>query len=273
MTETVETTAVQAALTRMGFAGMIVVATMAATFPWALIGTVAQLLAGAALVVFTIVAWRLRQANVLRALVFLDAIWAIFTIGGIGQLDWLPSVVTVLVCVVPLLCLRGCNRVRWLRPATPWLRWGQVTPGLIGFGVATVVLAGAALTTWAVVVRPEPAPYLLGLQQLPLWLGILGVIGFALVNPLWEEALFRGVVLEELRGLWGTVPAVITQAVLFGAAHWAGFPSGWIGMVMAGSWGLALGIIRVRSQGMGLTYVVHVGANAVIGTLALVLLV
>ena len=62
------------------------------------------------------------------------------------------------------------------------------------------------------------------------------------------------------------------QALVFGAAHWAGFPSGWVGVLMAAAWGWALGVIRVRSGGMLLCYLVHVGANAVIGVLALVLL-
>jgi membrane protease YdiL (CAAX protease family) len=60
--------------------------------------------------------------------------------------------------------------------------------------------------------------------------------------------------------------------VLFGAAHWAGYPSGWIGMLMAAVWGLMLGIIRLRTAGIALPYVVHVTANAVIGSLAVVLL-
>lgn len=259
---------------RRGLSGaMIVCAALAAVGPWALSGLVPQLLAGTVLATLTVVAWRMRWASPLRALVFLDVAWAIFLTAGPGRPAWLQAVATVLVCAVPLFALLACNKVAWLRPATPWLRRGRFSGGLLVFGAITVLLAGAALVTWALVVRPDPAPYLLQLQDLPLWMGIIGVVGFALVNPIWEEALFRGVVLEELGKVWGVGPAVVVQALLFGSAHWAGFPSGWIGMAMAASWGLALGIIRVRSEGVGLTYVVHVCANAVIGTLALVLLV
>ena len=258
---------------RRGWSGaVIVVATLAAVLPWGRSGVAAQLAAGAVLAVLSLSGWLLRDAPVIRVLVFLDVVWIVFIIGGSGSSAWVSLVATVVVCLAPLLSLLCCNRVPWLRPAAPWLRRGRVSAGLIAFGLVTVVAAGTALTMWARFTRPDPSPYLESVQRLPLWLGILGVLGFALVNPIWEEALFRGVVLQELMASWGAVPAVIVQAALFGAAHWAGFPSGWIGMAMAAGWGAALGVIRVRSGGIGLGYGVHVCANAVIGTLALVLL-
>ncbi|WP_202805858.1 CPBP family intramembrane glutamic endopeptidase [Actinopolymorpha alba] len=139
-------------------------------------------------------------------------------------------------------------------------------------GLATVVLSGAALTVWALVVRPEPAEYLRELQRLPLWLAILGIGGFALVNPVWEELLFRGVLLSELAAVWGSWAGVVLQAVLFGVAHFAGFPSGAVGMIMAGSWGFVLGVLRLRSGGVLIPYLVHVTANLAIGTIAVMVL-
>ena len=38
--------------------------------------------------------------------------------------------------------------------------------------------------------------------------------------------MFRGVILEDHTAIRGAGPAVVVQAVLFGSAHWAGFPSG-----------------------------------------------
>lgn len=78
--------------------------------------------------------------------------------------------------------------------------------------------------------------------------------------------------LTELASVWGVRAAVVLQAVLFGAAHFAGFPSGPVGMIMAGVWGFVLGVMRVRSGGILITYLVHVTANAVIGTLAVLIL-
>ena len=140
---------------------------------------------------------------------------------------------------VPLAAWLAANRAGRLRPSAPWLRIGQRPDGtVLILAVGTVVAAGAALALWTVVVTPAAPPYLAQLQQYPVGLAILGVIGFALVNPIWEEAMFRGAILEDLTAIWGAGPAVIVQAVLFGAAHWAGFPSGWVGMLMAAGWGL-----------------------------------
>ena len=73
--------------------------------------------------------------------------------------------------------------------------------------------------------------------------------------------MFRRAVLEDLSAIWGAGPAVVVQAVLCGAAHWAGFPSGGVGMLMAAAWGLVLGILRLRTRGIIVPYLVHVIAT------------
>lgn len=251
---------------------LVVVAAAAVVAPMTVSGPSGwRVLAGVILAALTVAAVVAGGPASVRAVVFLDIAFLLFA-GG-TQLGWPPAVTTVLVCALPLAALLACGRASWLRPAAPWLRVGR-RPGwvVLGLALATVVLAGAALTVWTLAVAPDVSPYLAELQRFPLWLAILGVVAFALVNPIWEEALFRGVVLEELTAIWGARTAVVVQALLFGAAHWAGFPSGWVGMVMAAGWGLTLGIIRLRTAGILIPYVVHVSANAVIGVLAIVLL-
>ncbi|MFD6324819.1 CPBP family intramembrane glutamic endopeptidase [Streptomyces sp. NPDC058442] len=203
---------------------------------------------GAAAVVLIVGACVLRSAAAIRAAVFIGPLFGCFAVGILG--GWPPAVTTVLVCVLPLGCLLFVGRRAALRPAVPWLARGSLTPEAPWLGLATVVLSGAALTAWALAVRPEPAEYLRELQRLPLWLTILGIVAFALINPVWEEMLFRGVLLTELASVWGVRAAVVLQAVLFGAAHFAGFPSGLVGMAMAGAWGFVLGVMRVRSGGI-----------------------
>jgi CAAX protease family protein len=228
----------------------------------AIVGVAAALLiAGACL---------LRSAAAIRAAVFIGPLFGCFAIGILGE--WPPAVTTVLVCVLPLACLLFAGGRAAPSPPAPWLARGSLTPEAPWLGLATVVLSAAALTGWALAVRPEPAEYLRELQRLPPWLAILGVMAFAVVNPVWEEMLFRGVLLTELASVWGVRAAVVLQAVLFGVAHFAGFPSGAVGMIMAASWGVVLGIMRVRSGGILITYLVHVTANAVIGTLAVLVL-
>ncbi|ATL72053.1 CPBP family intramembrane metalloprotease [Nocardia terpenica] len=225
---------------------------------------------GGGLAAVTAVAVGLRSASALRTMVFVDLLFAGYAAGAHG--GWYPAVTVALVCVVPGAVLLGCNRWPWLRPAAPWLRWGQPTSGVVRLAMVTVVVSAAALTGWALATHPVPSPYYQGLQPMPLWLAVLGVLGGAIVNAIWEEALFRGVVLTELAANWGIWPAVVIQALATGFAHLNGFPSGWVGMAMTATWGLVLGIVRVRTGGVGIPYVIHVFADATIGVLAALLL-
>ena len=69
-------------------------------------------------------------------------------------------------------------------------------------------------------------------------------------NALMEEAAFRGVLQEALTAEWGPWWAVGLQGLLFGVIHAQGFPRGVVGMVMASAYGVALGMLRLRSGGM-----------------------
>ncbi|MEU7384643.1 CPBP family intramembrane glutamic endopeptidase [Streptomyces sp. NPDC042207] len=222
--------------------------------------------------VVLLVAWAgvLRSAAAVRAAVFVGPLSGCLAVGMLS--GWPPAVTTVLVCALPLGCLVLAGRRAALSPAAPWLTRGSLTIGTLWLSLVTVVLSAVALTAWALTVRPQPAEYLRELQRLPLGLAILGIVAFALVNAVWEEALFRGVLLTELASVWGSRTAVVIQALLFGAAHFGGFPSGFTGVAMAGAWGFALGVLRLRSGGILVPYGVHVAADAVIGTLAVLIL-
>jgi membrane protease YdiL (CAAX protease family) len=71
-------------------------------------------------------------------------------------------------------------------------------------------------------------------------------------------------------GRWGT--AILVQAAAFGFAHLHGFPSGWVGALLAGGWGLLLGVLRHTSRGMAALYLAHIAADCTIAVVALALL-
>ncbi len=98
---------------------------------------------------------------------------------------------------------------------------------------------------------------------------MLAGVGFSLLNAAVEEIVFRGVLLSALTDVLGVGVAVILQAVAFGVLHLHGVPSGPVGMVMAGAWGLLLGVMRVRSRGLLAPYVTHIAADATIVLLML----
>lgn len=222
----------------------------------------------AAGLVIAAVMWR--SAPAVRATAVVSIVFVIFT-GGV----WLgvgPVATTVAVSALPLALLVLLGRRPAWQPTLPWLRVGRLDTWVWVLAAATIVVAVVGLTLFAVLVRPEVSPYLMTLRSMPAWLAVVGVVGFAVVNPVWEEVLYRGVLQGELAHTLGSWPAVVVQAVLFGLSHLYGFPSGWLGVVMAATWGFGLGVIRRRTGGVVVGYLVHVGANVTIGALAVVLL-
>ncbi len=235
--------------------------------PTSSVRTLVLAVLAAALVVTAVVQ---RSAPVFRASVVVSIVFVIFTGGawlGVG-----PVVTAIAVSTLPLLVLVLVQQHEAWRPALPWLRVGRLDPLVWTLAAATVLGAVAALTLFAVLVRPEVSDYLMALRSMPPWLAVIGVVGFAVVNPIWEEVLYRGVLQGELSSTIGSWPAVVVQALLFGLSHLYGFPSGWMGVAMAATWGFGLGVIRRRTGGLVLPYLLHVTANLTIGALAVVLL-
>ena len=85
-----------------------------------------------------------------------------------------------------------------------------------------------------------------------------------MVNAAVEEAIFRGVLQEAATAAYGVPLGIALQAVAFGLLHLVGVPSGVVGAVMAGGWGLALGILRWRTGGIVAPYLAHVAADLTI---------
>lgn len=95
----------------------------------------------------------------------------------------------------------------------------------------------------------------------------LGVPLFALVNAFAEEVIFRGIMQGALsRAFRRQCLVVILQASAFAAFHFAGgFPNGYIGYLMTFIYGLMLGYLRERSQGLLAPFSAHVMADLAIG--------
>lgn len=161
-----------------------------------------------------------------------------------------------------------------LRTSLDWPRWQRRAPNraTVALFVATVTLSVVALVLYAWLAAPDVADMAGDLGDLPPWaVGVIGV-GFALVNPAVEEALYRGALFHALAAATPRAWAAIAgQGIAFGALHVAGFPGGVIGIVMAGAWGTALGVLRHRTGGLWLPWLAHVATNVVIYVAVLVL--
>ncbi len=128
----------------------------------------------------------------------------------------------------------------WTRPAA-----------LIGIALSALILA---VYFW----RPElvgknPTP-----RQLPLDVLIVVAVGYATFSTLMEETVFRSMILSLARSQLKPGLAVIAQATIFAAMHYHfGFPSQAFGSLLAFLWGLAAGLIVVKSESIYPAYVLH----------------
>lgn len=207
----------------------------------------------------------LRQTAVIHAalLTFLLAVWSI-----ISNIAIWPSL------IIPLLAYSGVVvLIPSLRKTVGWLRVGKFDRNIYLLMVTTVFVSSFALLLWFILWKPDLTHFL---RFIPDWspsLLLFEGIGFALLNAAMEESIFRGVLMQALDETLGEgTPSVILQAIAFGLLHIKGIPGDWIGVAMATVYGLMLGIIRRRSQGIFAPYMTHVFADAVIFVI-LVLLV
>jgi uncharacterized protein len=156
------------------------------------------------------------------------------------------------------------------RMTLSWVRIGTLDRVALFWLSLTSILSVAALLLWAwqADFLGMGAQLTKGFATYPRWL-ILGpgIPFFALVNALNEEVIYRGVLQEALlRVFKKTLLVLILQASAFSAAHYAmGFPNGPIGYGMVFVWGVMLGYLRIRTNGMLAPYVAHVVADLTIG--------
>jgi membrane protease YdiL (CAAX protease family) len=111
------------------------------------------------------------------------------------------------------------------------------------------VVAGIALVGWTVLFRPDLSRLGAMVPRWPLPGLIAAGLGFSVINALLEEVIWRGILQRWLLTFTAAPVAVAVQALSFGALHYGGFPSGWVGMGLAGVYGLMIGALALRSRG------------------------
>jgi membrane protease YdiL (CAAX protease family) len=154
--------------------------------------------------------------------------------------------------------------------ALPWGRFDRATAVLL---VVTVLGSSAALVAWYILSQPNLDDARAMIPSWPIWALPLAGLGFAVVNALIEELIWRGILWELLtravRTPWVVIPL---QAASFGLIHIGGFPRGWFGVAMAMLYGLFLGLMRYRAKGLGPPIIAHIFADATIFTILIVTL-
>jgi len=150
-----------------------------------------------------------------------------------------------------------------LRRSMTWVRAGKIDGRSALLAGVVVVVAALALIGWVKLLHPNMAAYANvrpnGTRvELAEYMGL-----FAVANALLEEILYRGVMMTALDAAFGAGWfALVVQAVSFGMAHYhGGFPCGWVGVGMTFFYGLAMGVLRRRSNGLLLPWITHTAAD------------
>ena len=96
---------------------------------------------------------------------------------------------------------------------------------------------------------------------------VLAALGFSIFNASLEELAFRGVLWGAIAQEWNSLVALVVTSIFFGVAHLHGYPPGSVGATLAGTYGLALGVLRWWTGGLGLSLACHICADATIFSL------
>jgi uncharacterized protein len=151
---------------------------------------------------------------------------------------------------------------RWWAPGRVPLGW----TALVG-GVTPVALVG-----WVVLFHPNLRDVVGAyVPDFPLPVLIAGAVGFALINAALEELIWRGVLQDRLDPLFGAAGAIAISSISFGVQHAHGVPRGPIGVLLAGSWAVMLGMLRKHARGLLAPFISHVIADATIAVIVLTL--
>jgi hypothetical protein len=151
-----------------------------------------------------------------------------------------------------------------LRRTVPRFALGRLNGWPLAAATALAVATTVVLVSFQALARPQLTRLAAGLPVVAfgnlLWAGIC----FSVINALLEELIFRGLLWEVAAAEWNEGVTLAATSAMFGLGHLHGYPPGPLGAVLAGIFGLSLGLLRWWTGGLGLAIAVHVGADATI---------
>jgi uncharacterized protein len=157
--------------------------------------------------------------------------------------------------------------VPFLRRTAPRLRFGRLGGAPLGCAIALSAATAGILIGFHVLVRPDVTTLAAGLPIAAFGNLVLAGVVFSLLNAMLEELVFRGILWEALAREWNAGVALGVTSVFFGLFHLYGYPPGPLGVVLAGLFGLALGLLRWWTGGLGLVVACHICADVTIFSL------
>jgi membrane protease YdiL (CAAX protease family) len=154
-----------------------------------------------------------------------------------------------------------------LRRTIPRIPFGRINKYTITISILLAALTSAVLTGYQALLRPDVSALAAAIPVAAFGSVIVAGVCFSIGNAVLEELTFRWVLYEALAAEWGAIVAVAATAVIFGLGHMHGYPPGPAGAVLAGLYGVALGLLRWWTGGLGLAIGCHIAADATIFTI------
>jgi membrane protease YdiL (CAAX protease family) len=129
-----------------------------------------------------------------------------------------------------------------------YLRFGLISNNIWLASIFTV-LSLTGLAWWFRELAANP--YARFIPDLPIHFLLPLGVGFAMINSMYEEGIFRSIFLGYLDQLFHPGIALLLQGIWFSFLHYqSGFPAGVDGMIMTFIFGLMMGILVRRSRGL-----------------------
>jgi membrane protease YdiL (CAAX protease family) len=146
----------------------------------------------------------------------------------------------------------------------PRLAVGRLSGARVLVAGALSIATSAVLLTYQAMVQPDLTALGANVPVAAFGNLVLAGLCFSVANAALEELVFRGVLYDALAAEWGAAVAVGVTAAAFGIGHVHGYPPGPPGAALAGAYGVALGLLRWWTGGLGLPVGCHVCADAAI---------
>lgn len=180
---------------------------------------------------------------------------------GLNKFFPANNVIVIVLLYLFLFFLRKSNRKKM------FLIKGE-TNGIFVISIFFAILSIASLAVWFLFRGQNPHATFIPDVRLALLIP-LG-IGFSIVNSIYEEGIFRSILLSHFSERLGFVWAIVLQAAWFSFLHYqSGFPSGIIGIGLTFVFGMMMGYLVYRTRGLFVPMLIHALADFSIFTLVL----
>jgi membrane protease YdiL (CAAX protease family) len=196
--------------------------------------------------------WAAIHGGIFLAALVPGALW--------GQVLGWPLYLLLPLAIYPLLVLPFAR----LRQTVPWPRLGRMTGLPLLATLILSILACGVLVAYYVLLRPDVTRLAVRLPVAAFGSLALAGLCFSILNATLEELLFRSVLFDAVAVEWSNPVAVLVTAGLFGLGHLQGYPPGPAGAILAAGYGVALGLVRWWTGGLGLAIASHICADATI---------